>query len=507
MGKLVIVLFLVFWGTFVFGYDISDDGHETGIPSIEPGQIEIITDEVPLPGTPDYSLDLRMQVGGMSFGDYDNDGDLDLAVGCYHSQSYPPYNDWRNFVLRNNEGQLESSPSWWSTDSRSTTDIKWADFDTNGYLDLFATNGDFSLDPNVIYFGSADGLSNAPGWLATDQTWTTGCDPADFDNDGDIDMATSNQGVAPNYNRPVYIYINTGEGLQTTPMWQSDDQMLSSFLNWGDLNNDGWPDLAVSKWVNFESCVYFNDEGTMQGTPVWTSGSTSGDKGIGWGDVDADSFPELAIGGSEPTVLFDNIDGVLGNSPIWQSGNAFHGCQDLAWADIDHDGDPDLATADFSNGHLNVYLNIDGVLETTASWIYDGNGMGTALAFGDVNGDGLLDLAMGQSGQPCALLFLNNGEVSVNDEVPAPQEFTLKQNYPNPFNATTRIDFEVTAPGWISLDVYDILGNKVANIASSDYGVGSHSITWDAGNVASGIYFCKLQMNGKSIAKRMVLEK
>ena len=507
MKRLPVIFILALTALPARAFDISEDGHETTQPSIHPGGVKIITDEVPLPTSPDYSLNLRMQVGGLAFGDFDNDGDLDLAAGCYHSQSYPPYNDWRNFVLRNSDGQLESSPSWWSTDSRSTSDVKWADFDSNGYLDLFAANGDFTLDANVIYFGTENGLSNAPGWLASDQTWTTSCDPADFDNDGDIDMATANQGVYPDYNRPVYIYINSGNGLPTTPEWQSDDQMLSSFISWGDMNNDGWYDLAVSKWVNFESCVYPNNEGVMQRTPGWTSGSTRSDKGIGWGDVDSDSFPELAIGGTEPTLLFDNVDGILGNTPIWQSNNPYHGCQDLAWADIDNDGDPDLATVEFSNGQVRIYLNVDGVLESTPSWVYDADGAGTALAFGDVNGDGLLDLAMGQSGQPCILLFLNNSEVSVDEKAPRPGEFALKQNYPNPFNATTRIDFEVTAAGWISLDVYDILGNMVANIASGEYVSGSYSTTWDATGMASGIYFCKFQRNGKSIVKRMALEK
>ena len=507
MVKMLLTLFLFIGASSVFGAEISEDGWQVGMISTEPGHADIATDEVPLPATPDYALDLRMQVGGLSFGDFDNDGDLDLAVGCYHSQSYPPYDDWRDFVLVNNDGQLESAPSWWSSDEKSTTDIRWADFDTNGYLDLFVARGDFTFDLNAIYFGSSGGLATSPGWQATDVTYTTGCAPFDYDNDGDIDMATSNQGVSPNPTRPVYIYENTGAGLNPTPAWQSADLAISGFVNWGDVNNDGWYELAVSKWVNYESCVYPNDQGTMGTTPSWTSGSTRSDKGIAFGDVDNDSFPELAIGATEPTWLFDNVSGQLGSAPIWQSSNAYHGCQDIAWGDIDGDGDPDLATVEFSNGHLRVYLNVDGTLESTPSWLYDGSGVGTALAFGDVDGDSLLDLAMGLSGQPCVLVFLNIGGSNNADEPEIPGEFSLAQNYPNPFNATTKIEFEIKTASRISLEIFDLLGNKVGSPVNAEFAAGAYSIYWEASTVPSGTYFYRLTANGGSVTRKMVLVK
>jgi hypothetical protein len=507
MRAFQVILILAVCGAVVSADDVSDDGWLTGIRSTEPGHIEFATDEVPLPTSPDYQIELRMQVGGLSFGDFDNDGDLDLAAGCYHSQSFPPYDDWRNFVLVNNNGRLEDTPSWWSTDERSTTDIKWADFDSNGYLDLFAANGDFSFDENVIYFGTVDGLSNSPGWLASDQTWTTGCAAADFDNDGDIDMATSNQGVTPNPTRPVYIYINGGSGLETTPSWQTSDLAISSFISWGDMDNDGWPDLSVSKWVNYESCVYRNNEGIIGASPHWGSGSTRSDKGIGWGDVDNDSFPELAIGGTEPTWLFENIAGDLGTSPVWQSNNSYHGCQDLAWADIDHDGDPDLATVEFSTGNLRIYLNIEGALETTPSWVYDGNGSGTALAFGDIDGDGLTDLAMGQSGQPCVLIFLNNIEIDKIDEPDMPADFSLAQNYPNPFNAGTTIGFEIRISNHVRLEIYDISGRRVDKPIDRLLAAGNYILTWNAAGMPSGSYYYRLSAGGKIFTRKMILVK
>ncbi|UCE65914.1 MAG: T9SS type A sorting domain-containing protein [Candidatus Zixiibacteriota bacterium] len=508
MKKLICFLTIILFAglTYAAGFDISEDGHTTAKADGTPGQQYIITDVVPLPIEPDYVCSLRMQVGGLDFGDFDNDGDPDLAVGCYHSQSYPPYEDWRNFLLINNNGQLETTPTWFSFDMRSTTDVRWADFNGDDYLDLFAANGDFSFDYSVIYFGSSGGLATNPGWTSNTGAWTLYGAPFDFDHDGDIDLATANQGVSPDPYRPIYLYHNTGNGLPDQPTWQSADQMITNNLDWGDMDGDGWEDLAASKWANFQSGVYANNNGNITGSPVWQDGSTRSEKGIGWADVDDDSYPELAIGASAPTWLFDNVDGVLGTTPIWQSSNSFHGCQDLAWGDIDGDGDPDLATVHFSNGHLRIYLNVDGTLESTPSWQHDGY-RGTALAFADINGDGHLDLAMGESGEPSVKIFLNTSTTSVEDNIAKPDNYTLKQNYPNPFNASTTIEFELAQAENVTISVYNLLGRHVTTITSGEYSSGAHSVIWNADDVTSGIYFYRLSTSKRTETRRMVLLK
>ena len=504
---LIILMALGLPFSVAYGLDISDDGLESAQAMGTPGHIVIITDEVPLPAEPDYTCDLRMQVGGLDFGDLDGDGDPDLAVGCYYSQAYPPFNDWRNFILINIDGQLEADPSWWSSDERSTTDVKWADFNGDSYLDLFACNGDFSFDPSVIYFGSADGLSETPGWVVDDNTWTLYAAPFDYDQDGDIDVATANEGVSPDPYRPIYIYQNTGDGLPMVPTWESADEMITETLDWGDMDGDGWYELAASKWSGFESGVYGNNEGEITAYPIWATDSTGSQKGIGWADVDDDNYPELAIGGTGPTVLYDNEYGHLGPYPIWNSVNSYHGCQDLKWGDIDGDGDPDLATIHFSTGRVRLYLNIDGVLENEPSWVYDASGAGTALAFADINGDNMLDLAVGQSGEPSVMIFLNTNATSVENENPLPNVFSLKQNFPNPFNASTTIEFQLANKSQVKLTIYDLLGSKVATLIHATLPAGEHSINWNAADLSSGIYFYRLTSGDGVETRRMTLLK
>jgi hypothetical protein len=273
------------------------------------------------------------------------------------------------------------------------------------------------------------------------------------------------------------------------------------------MDGDGWYEMATSKWSGFESGVYGNAEGEISANPIWTSYSDGSQKGIGWADMDDDTFPELAIGGSDPTVLYDNVDGELGSFPVWASFNSFHGCQDLKWIDIDSDDDPDLATVHFSNGHVRVYLNIGGTLQDEPSWVYDANGAATSLAFGDVNGDELPDLALGQSGEPAVMVFLNTLLTSVDDEPIRPEKMALLQNHPNPFNASTTIKYSLPQRSDVRIEIYNILGRLVATLLEGNVDAGFHTITWRADNYPSGVYFARLRAGERSENVKMVLLK
>jgi hypothetical protein len=387
------------------------------------------------PAAPDWVNSLRRQVGGLQIVDMNGDGHNDLVVGVYNSSSFPPYDDWHNLIYFNTGSELEASPSWISTDQVSTGDIQVAHLNGDTFPDVFAANGGFAMAPSVVYYGGAAGPSTSPGWTeAGGATWTNYAMPFDLDHDGDVDVVTANQGNSPtDPYRPMRLFASVEGVLQTTPSWQSAETSIQNFLSFGDLDHDGWEDLAVSKWANFESGVYRNAMGTLDTTPVWTTGDTDTDKGLGWAEVDGDEYPELALG-HDPTQVFDNQTGTLVLD--WSATGTFFGPQDLRWADVDGDGDPDLAEVHFSNGVVNLYLNQGGVLDSVPSWSYDGAAVGNAIAFGDLDGNGSLDLAVGYSGDPSILVFYNllaagavfadgfeNGDTSAWSEVsplPAP---------------------------------------------------------------------------------------
>ncbi len=97
-----------------------------------------------------------------------------------------------------------------------------------------------------------------------------------------------------------------------------------------------------------------------------------------------------------------------------------------------------------------------------------------------------------------------------NEVVPVVTE--LKGNYPNPFNPTTTIQFSVKDSGPVSIDVYNVLGQKVRTLVNGQLNAGNHSITWNGRddrnrNVASGIYFYRMRAGSYSQTKKMVMMK
>ena len=91
-----------------------------------------------------------------------------------------------------------------------------------------------------------------------------------------------------------------------------------------------------------------------------------------------------------------------------------------------------------------------------------------------------------------AYIEYTNTAVSVESEV-IPDEFSLEQNYPNPFNPITRIKYTLIRSGDVSLTIYNLLGKEVIRLVDGYQPAGEYNISWDAANLASGIYFYRLQ--------------
>jgi len=92
-----------------------------------------------------------------------------------------------------------------------------------------------------------------------------------------------------------------------------------------------------------------------------------------------------------------------------------------------------------------------------------------------------------------------------NNEVP--QKYSLEQNYPNPFNPTTNIKFSIPKNGFVTLKVFDIMGREISTLISREMGAGSYSFDWNASSYSSGIYFYKIEVNGFSETRKMMLVK
>jgi hypothetical protein len=92
----------------------------------------------------------------------------------------------------------------------------------------------------------------------------------------------------------------------------------------------------------------------------------------------------------------------------------------------------------------------------------------------------------------------------------APLSFTLAQNYPNPFNPTTTIEYRLNKAQFVTLTVYNVLGQKVRTLVSGKQGAGLHRLVWNGRNaqglaLPSGVYFYRLQSRENVATKKMIL--
>ncbi|MBI5727887.1 MAG: T9SS type A sorting domain-containing protein, partial [Ignavibacteriales bacterium] len=88
-----------------------------------------------------------------------------------------------------------------------------------------------------------------------------------------------------------------------------------------------------------------------------------------------------------------------------------------------------------------------------------------------------------------------------------PVVFALQQNYPNPFNPETKITYSTPRAGKVLLDVYDILGSRVMTLVHTVQDAGMHSVLFNAAMLPSGMYFYRLQAEGKTAIRKMMLIK
>ena len=88
-----------------------------------------------------------------------------------------------------------------------------------------------------------------------------------------------------------------------------------------------------------------------------------------------------------------------------------------------------------------------------------------------------------------------------------PQQFELNQNYPNPFNPITRIEYSVPKSGYITLKVYNILGQEIASLYEGFQSSGNYTIAFNGSEFSSGVYLYQMKAHNFSDIKRMLLLK
>jgi len=100
-----------------------------------------------------------------------------------------------------------------------------------------------------------------------------------------------------------------------------------------------------------------------------------------------------------------------------------------------------------------------------------------------------------------------SGINSVSNENELPMEFFLSQNYPNPFNPSTKFEFRIADFGFVTLKIYDVLGNEVSTLINEEKPAGEYEVEFDAKDLSAGIYFYQMKAGNFMQTKKMILMK
>lgn len=305
-------------------------------------------------------IDVAASLAGI-WGDYDNDGQLDLFVLNVGEGSSSAY---RNALYRNlGDGTFAKI-----TDSPLVQDGgvhwsgAWADYDNDGYLDLLVA--DFNSS-RLLYHNNGDATFTriTSGALATDVSASCSAAWSDYDNDGDLDLFVANAGPGSTARRNS-LYRNEGQGTFTriTSGHPVADTAIYCAAEWGDYDNDGDLDLYVCVTITGNSALFQNNgDGTFRKI---TSGAvvSTGATASAWGDYDNDGFLDLFLSCGltrvfEDRLYHNNGDGTftwIKTTAPGADGSRNSGC---AWGDYDNDGFLDLFLANFYNEDNFLYHN------------------------------------------------------------------------------------------------------------------------------------------------------
>lgn len=237
-----------------------------------------------------------------SWGDYDNDGLVDL----YISNSNATSPDLLRNLLYKNLGSgvwMPITQGAWVTDAHISRSVNWTDYDSDGDIDLFVSNEEnqkndlYRNDGNGLFTPVTDNLIVSGARSSTGSSW------ADVDNDGDLDLFVAN------YNQNNQLFINDGAGNFSATSGQSivQDGGYSFGSIFGDIDNDGDLDLFVANGfgpsTGVENFLYLND-GMGHFTRDMESINpleTQCSYGAAFGDMDNDGFLDLVVANCKTT--------------------------------------------------------------------------------------------------------------------------------------------------------------------------------------------------------------
>ena len=459
---------------------------------------------------------------------------------------------FKAFLFHGSSDSLSSTPVLW-LDSVGFMGTNIGDYNGDGFPD-YAWNKVTPDGWKLCIYDGGPGMDTIPdlhfgistgGYLDPYQPFGNTI-RADFDADGIDELVSWSEG------QTCTLLYEMGDGADTVQdlvfrpySYSSPGYTFGWGMAVGDFNGDGWRDLVLS----LHPAPIYRQEGevwTYFGGPNFDTipelrftapgPFSDGRDGFGrillnLGDVNGDHYDDLYVGlGSSPDSL----------TYLYFGGPSFDSIPDVIFSDWPEIGG---AAGDINgDGYADLILSLP-LISGTAAWVnihYGGAAMDsipdirmysrdlplytqrfgiTVSGVGDVNGDGINDFAAGAQndlGYGIVIIFSGTGHATDAQEITPiatlPRQFELRAAYPNPFNPSTTIEFSLSSPSHVTLNIYDVTGRKVAGLADRNFTSGTHRIVWtgktDSGEpAASGVYLVSGRSDFGSASSKIVLLK
>lgn len=471
-------------------------------------------------------------------GDVDNDGMADMAVSFL---GWDVGNQGPTSIYRNSGVGLDQTAWWTSSDMYNSFDCAFGDVDLDGDLDLAVAAGDVYNgieSPTRVYRNNNGVFEATPYWTSADSTPCDACRWVDLDNDGYLDLVVG-------YRHKIAVFKNINGILEDSASWSTSEPGWILRIAVGDYNNDEYKDIAVAcngQMVPDDSRieVYRNESGVLQSPPEYVMlTATNYCSCVEWGDVNNDSWLDLAAGGWwEPVVVFENSGGIIDPIPAWSWNGGYNlVCETVMWGDV---GKRFLSTfSDYKSGdgvRKLFYFDYHPIQSFQEVWVndmlvslsdYAYDPLTGWISFKDAppSGSNNIEIVYTYSQYPdlgvtnwnsSNYLFSNTTSGIEEDQISSlkSQDLTL-EIYPNPFSLLTVFRYSLPILSGentvVSLKIYDITGRMIKQFEHLSIAPTNH-VFWNGTDafgkrLPSGTYFVILKNGDSYISGKVVMRR
>lgn len=386
--------------------------------------------------------------------DLDGDGDLEIVVPGYGYDMIVIHHDGtplENFPLTIGDGRMNCGASIADIDGDGSKDIVFGTRSDNLYA--------YNLNGELLSGFPVDLISNVDSPPVI----------ADIDGDGSLEILAGQDGG--------YIYALSSDG---SLLWRTrlSSASIRTSVAVCDFDGDGFMEIVYTTLSGLINVLDYQGN-VVAGWPQYLNGACYSSPVLA--DLDGDGTLEIIVGSNSGDLYAFHPDGSnFGIFPLPLAGPV-GGTPTVADFSLD-------ATLEIVVGtdHDLTIINLKTLSDVGASW---------STARGNNQRTGFY-----------------TGQVLSVDGIELPETLQLKQNYPNPFNPTTMIEFGIPTHSYVTLKIYDILGQEVNSPVQSELVPGTYHFQWngtDASSnaVESGIYFARINAAGSEQLVKMMLLK